>query len=395
MSSVGSISLPTAGGVFDLIRRGEVRTRSDVAQITGLSRTAVTARLSALLEAGLIVERDGESSTGGRPPTLLTFNAAAGAVFAVAIGRSRTQLAVCDLAGSVLASSEADHPAGIGPDELFQRVRTEMRGLLRKAGVPITLVRGVGLSLPGIVDTATATCVEAPVMRGWDGVALAPYFEDLAGLVVHVENDSKALALSEVNGHLRTHPDLVVLKASTGLGCGAFSAGDLIRGARGSAGELGHSKSPAATGRPCRCGEVGCLEAVAGGWALVQESVADGAAIAHVRDLVALAQEGDPDARRRIRESGRRVGEAMATVINLLNPSALVVGGDLAGAYDLFVAGLRETLYASAASWTSNDLVILPTTHGETAGRVGCAQLVVADVVSAVAVDRMLLAATV
>lgn len=394
MPGVASTSLPTAGGVFDLIRRGQVRTRSDVAQVTGLSRTAVTARLTALLESGLVVEADVESSTGGRPPTLLAFNAAAGAVFAVAIGRSRTQLAVCDLSGTVLAASEADHPDGIGPDELFKRVRSDLRKLLRLAGVPIERVRGVGLSLPGIVDTATATCVEAPVMRGWDGVALAPYFADLVGVVVHVENDSKALALSEVNGHLRTHPDLVVLKASTGLGCGAFNNGVLIRGARGSAGEVGHSKSAAAAGRSCRCGEVGCLEAVAGGWALVQESAADGAEVAHVRDLVALAQVGDADARRRIRESGRRVGEAMATVVNLLNPSALVVGGDLAGAYDLFVAGLRETLYASAASWTSNDLVILPTTHGETAGRVGCAQLVVADVVSAAAVDRMLLDAT-
>ena len=392
MASGGATALPTAGAVFELIRRGDVRTRSEVAQVTGLSRTAVTARLTALLDSGLIVENDGDESTGGRPPNLLEFNAAAGVVFAVAIGRSRTQLAVCDLAGTVLASSEADHPDGLGPDELFKRVRAGLRGLLRQAGVADAQVRGVGLSLPGIIDTATATCIEAPVMRGWDGVALAPYFEDLAGVVVHVENDSKALALSEVNGHLRTHPDLVVLKASTGLGCGAFSAGALIRGTRGSAGEIGHSKSPAAAGLRCRCGEVGCLEAVAGGWTLVQESIGDGTEIAHVRDLVALAQEGDPDARRRIRESGRRVGEAMATVVNLLNPSALVVGGDLAGAYDLFVAGLRETLYASAAAWTSNDLVILPTTHGETAGRVGCAQLAVADVLSVAAVDRLIAA---
>lgn len=393
MATGSATPATTAGGVFDLIRRGEVSTRAEVASVTGLSRTAVTARLAALLDSGLIVEVRGDTSTGGRPPTRLEFNAGAGAVFAVAVGRSRTQFAVCDLSGAVLASDETDHPDGIGPDELFGRVRSRLTSLLDQTEVPESAVRGVGLSLPGTVDPSTSTCVAAPVMRGWDGIALAPYFSDLDDVVVHVENDSKALALSEVAGHLRAHPDLVVLKASTGLGCGAFAAGRLIQGARGSAGEIGHTKSPAAAGLLCRCGEVGCLEAIAGGWALIQDPIADGR-VPHVRDLVALANAGDAEARRRVRDSGRRVGESMAAVVNLLNPSALVIGGDLAGAYDLFVAGLRETLYACAAAWASNELVILPTTHGEVAGRVGCAQLAVADVVSPAAVDRLLSART-
>lgn len=390
MAGGGASALPTAGGVLDLIRRGEVRTRADVAAVTGLSRTAVTARLSALLGAGLVLEGGEAPSTGGRPAAFLQFNGRSGTVLAVAVGRSRTQLAVCDLAGEVLATAEFDHADGIEPDDLFRRVRSDLAGLLDEAGVEAASIRGVGLSLPGIVDAATATCVSAPVLRGWEGVALAPYFADLEGAVVHVENDAKVLALSEAHGHLLQHPDLVVLKASTGFGCGVFVGGRLVRGAKGAAGEIGHTKNTGADGRICRCGEVGCLEAVAGGWALVQDSVADGVEVAHVRELAGLAVAGDAVARRRIRDSGRRAGEVMAGVVNLLNPSALVVGGDLAAAYDIFVAGLRETLYAGAAAGASNDLVILPATHGQAAGTVGCAQLAIADVLSPAAIDAQL-----
>ncbi|GGO90454.1 sugar kinase [Nocardioides phosphati] len=390
MAGGGATALPTAGGVLDLIRRGDVRTRADVASVTGLSRTAVTARLSALLGSGLVVEGGEAPSTGGRPATFLQFNGRAGSVLAVAVGRSRTQLAVCDLAGEVLATAEFDHADGLEPDALFRRVDKRLGALLAEAGVARDSVRGVGLSLPGIVDAATATCVSAPVLRGWDGVALAPYFSSLEGAVVHVENDAKALALSEAHGHLLEHPDLVVLKASTGLGCGVFVQGRLVRGAKGAAGEIGHTKNPGADGRTCRCGEVGCIEAVAAGWALVQDSIADGVEVAHVRELADLAVAGDAVARRRIRESGRRVGEVLAGVVNLLNPGAIVVGGDLAAAYDIFVAGLRETLYAGAAAGASNDLVILPATHGAAAGTVGCAQLAIADVLSPAAVDALL-----
>lgn len=380
---------PTAGAVLEMIRRGEVATRAEVAAATGLSRTAVTARLAALLDSGLVIEGSEAPSTGGRPPVRLQFNAASGSVLAVALGRSRTQLAVCDLEGAVLAASEFDHADGLPPDTMMPKVRRALDKLMATCGVGADRVRGIGLSLPGTIDTASGTSVSSPVMRGWDGVPLGRWFEDL-DCVVHVENDANALALSERTGHLLRWPNLVVLKASTGLGAGFFVDGRLVRGATGAAGELGHTKVAAAAGRVCRCGDVGCLDAVAGGWAMVQDMQAEGIAVTHVRDLVARALDGDAMARRHIRESGRRVGEVFAGVVNLLNPGAVVVGGDLAAAYDVFVAGLRETLYAGATAAASNNLEIVPITHGADAGVVGCAQVAVADVISPAAIDALL-----
>ena len=360
--------------------------------MTGLSRTAVTARLSALLRSGLLIEGEDAPSTGGRPPAQLRFNARAGVVLAGALGRSRTQFGLCDLEGEVLASAEFDHADGAVPDDLMPRLLDGFMDLLSDARVQPKAVRGVGLSIPGTVDIARGTSMSSPIMRGWDGVELAPYLKALDPVTIRIDNDARVLALSETRGHLQTHRDLVVVKASTGIGCGIISEGRLLRGARGAAGELGHTKSPSAGGRPCRCGETGCLESVAGGWALVQDVAAAGRPVSHIRELVERAARGDADARARIRDSGRHIGELLAAVVNLLNPRAVVVGGDMAPAYDTFVAGLRETLYAGATEVASRDLEILPSTYGAQAGVVGCAQLVLSEVLAPASLDKALAA---
>jgi predicted NBD/HSP70 family sugar kinase len=380
----------TAGQVFALIRDGVAPTRREVGRRTGLSRTAVTARVSALVAHGFLVEVSEGTSTGGRPPARLALDAGGGVVLAAAIGRSRTQLGVCDLAGEVLASSETDQEVGLGPAELMPRVSAGLDGLLRAVDRRPEDVRGIGLSIPGTVDQQTGSSLDSPVMPGWDGVALAPFFATARRAPVLADNDANVMALSERRGHLETLRDLVMVKASTGLGAGIVAGGSLQRGALGAAGEIGHSKVAEAGGAACRCGDRGCVEAVAGGWALVQALREQGREVGHVRDVVALALAGDGDARRMIRESGRTLGEVLAGVVNVLNPAALVVGGDIAAAYDVLAAGLRESVYGHATALSTRSLQIVPATHGDRAGVVGCAAMVLDHVLSAGSVDHVL-----
>jgi predicted NBD/HSP70 family sugar kinase len=311
-------------------------------------------------------------------------------VLAAAIGRSRTQLAVCDLAGEVLATCEFDQEVGTGPDGLMPRVARELGSVLAEVGRPSADVCGIGLSIPGTVDREGGCSLDSPVMPGWDGVQLAPYLTPHFDAPVLVDNDANVMALSERRGHLERFADLVMVKASTGLGAGIVSGGALQRGALGAAGEVGHTKVPDAAEVPCRCGDRGCVEAVAGGWALVQALRAHGREVDHVRDVVALALDGDSEARGMLRESGRRLGEVLAGVVNLLNPSALVVGGDMVLAYDMLAAGLRESVYGNATALSTRQLQIVPATHGDRAGVVGCAALVLEHVLSAQAVDEAL-----
>jgi len=386
----------TLGEVFALIRSGEVSTRSQVGRATGLSRTAVASRLSALLGSGLVVEdagggpAEGEPSGGGRPPIRLRFNRDAGVVLAGAIGRSRTQLAVCDLMGDVLVSSDLEQEVGPGPDELMPQVVACLSGLLEEVGRSASRVRAVGLSIPGTVDFGRGASLDSPIMPGWDRVELAPYLRVFGKAPVFVDNDANVMALSERRGHLERYRDLVLVKASTGIGAGIVSHGELLRGALGAAGELGHTKTPAAEGLTCRCGDTGCVEAVAGGWALVQTMRERGREVGHIRNLAAMAAGGDAEARHLVRESGRRLGEVLAATVNLLNPEAVVIGGDMVRAYDTFVAGLRETVYAGATALATRQLVIAPTTHGESSGVVGCAAMALEQVLNAAAVERAL-----
>jgi len=382
----------SAGDIYGLIRAAGATTRAELGELTGLSRTAVAARVAALAAQGLVTEREQAPSTGGRPAALLTFNADAGVVLAAAIGRSRTRLAVCNLAGEILAAGDIDQEIGIGPDELMPDVVKRLDVLLE--GHRGVRIHGVGLCLPGTVDQQRGCSLDSPIMSGWDGVPLAPYFADLTDAPVILDNDVNVIALAERRGDRQVVDDVLVIKASTGLGAGIIAGGSLQRGAVQAAGEFGHNKTPAADGVPCRCGDTGCLEAVAGGWALVRALTQQGRAVGHIRDVVELANGGDAEARRLIRDSGRHVGEVLAGAVNLLNPALLVVAGDMARAYDIFVAGLRETLYGNATALATRVLHVVPTTYGDQSGVIGSATMVLDDVLSPRLIDESLGAST-
>ncbi len=381
----------TAGELLDLVRTGRAETRARLRTLTGLSRTAVVARVQALTAAGLLLAGEELASTGGRPPGALLFNKDAGVVLAVAVGRSRSQLAVFDLDGTELVADSRDHKSGVGPDELMPRIADRLADLLREIEPPVV---GVGLSLPGTVDTVRGVSLDSPVMKGWDGRELAPYLAALTEAPLFVANDCDVLARSELHARPGGLRDALVVKASTGLGLGIVADGRVLGGHLGAAGEIGHTRLDAAEGLPCRCGATGCLETLAGGWALVGRLAVSGHSaghdVDHVRDLVALALRGDAEARGLLRDSGRRLGEVLAVAINLLNPEAVVLGGDMAAAFDVYAAGVRESVYARASALATRDLQFLPATHGDRAGLVGCAALALEGVLSPAAVDARL-----
>jgi predicted NBD/HSP70 family sugar kinase len=376
----------SVGDVFALIRKHRDVTRTDLGHLTGLSRTAVASRIAGLTTLGLVAEREQAPSTGGRPPTMLSFDVGAGVVLSVAVGISRTRLAVCNLAGEVLSITDIDQEVALGPDDLMPDIVKRLDVMLQEyAAVP---VYGVGLSLPGTVDRDRGCSRDSPILRGWDGVELRPYFSELqrlSGVPVVLDNDANAIAAVERQGY----DDVLVIKASSGLGAAIVAGGVLQRGAVQAAGEFGHNKIAAALGLPCRCGDTGCVEAIAGGWAMVGALQQQGHSVRHLRDVVELAHEGDAEARRMIRDSGRYVGEVLAAAVNLLNPAVVVVAGDMAGAYEIFVAGLRETLYGNATAQATRALEVVSAAHGSRSGIVGGAIMVLDEVLSPTAVDAL------
>jgi predicted NBD/HSP70 family sugar kinase len=274
-------------------------------------------------------------------------------------------VAVFDLSGVELAAASVDHEVGAPPDLVMPQVAAQLAALVGGLGAGHPVL-GTGLSLPGTVDPVRGVSIDSPAMAGWDRVDLADYLVTGLGALgpgpTYVANDADVLARSERLGHAAVHQDLLVLKASTGLGLGILAEGRIVSGHLGAAGEIGHTKVDAAAGRPCRCGDVGCLETIAAGWALVARLQEAGHRVDHVRDLAALAVAGDAEAKHHLRESGRRLGEVLAVAINILNPEAVVIGGDMAAAFDVYAAGVRESVYARASALATRDLRFLPST---------------------------------
>lgn len=373
MTSRASVS--GAGMIVAAVRSGAARTRTDLVQHTGLARGTVARRLELLLDAGLIVPTGNGTSTGGRPSEVFTLDPAAGSLLVADVGASRARVAVCDLLGSILAESE--HPLDVaqGPEPVLAELDGGWRSLIDGLGA-IAPVHGVGVGVPGPVDQETGTTVAPPIMTGWDRYPIRDVLADRHRCLVWVDNDVNAMALGEHRAVHRAHHNLLFVKVGTGIGAGLVLRGDVFRGAIGTAGDLGHLQMEGYEQRRCRCGMTGCVEAVAGGWALREQLEERGLHAADSREVVDLVRRGEPAAVELIRNAARVLGLAISHAVNLVNPSVVVIGGDLAHAREHLLAGIREVVYQRSLPLATANLEFATSAIDRRAGVVGLAHLV-------------------
>lgn len=391
---VGTPDVPaggSAGELLQLVRTGRATTRSELVRLTGLSRTAVNSRLEDLRRLDLVAETGRGPSTGGRPAGQVRFHPQGGVVLAAALGLTRSQLAVCDLSGDVVVQTSLELELGQGPTQVLDRVGEQLELLLQRAERTAGAVRGTALALPGPVEASAGWLVRPPGLPGWSEVPVRPFLTSRWRVPASVDNDVNAMAVAEHRAAgLDASTDVLLVKVSTGIGAGLVLGGRIHRGAVGAAGDIGHTAVHDADGVLCRCGNLGCLEAVASGSAVVRQLAARGRDVSRVADVVALVEAGDAEAHGLVRLAGRRLGEVLAQAVNLLNPSVLVLAGDLALAQEPLLAGVREAVYARATTLAARDLEIRPSALGEQAGLLGCAVTVLDQVLAADAVDREL-----
>ena len=380
-----------AGTLLQHLRDGVPRTRSELAAATGLGRSTVAQRVDALLASSLVGAAGEATSSGGRPPTQFAFNPSARAVLAADVGATHVRLAVTDLAAKVLASELVDLDIALGPEAVLRWVLDHGRTLLTKADRGVDDLAGVGIGLPGPVEHATGRPTNPPIMPGWDGFDVPGFVRTEAGDfhgVVTVDNDVNVMALGEHFINFRGVAHLLFVKVATGIGSGIISDGALRRGAQGAAGDLGHIHVPHDVDAMCRCGNVGCLEAVASGAAVASQLRAAGVEAHASRDVAALVRGGSVLATQLVREAGRTIGEVLASAVSLLNPSVIVIGGSLSAAGDPLLAGVREVVYRRSLPLATAELRIVPASAGDLSGVVGAAVMVIDDVLAPEAVDR-------
>jgi glucokinase len=385
--------LARAGDIFQLLRDGKARTRAELALTTGLARSTVAARIDALMLSGLVGPAGEANSSGGRPPSRFAFNPAARAVLAVDVGATHVIVAVTDLSGKVLAERRLAQDVAAGPEQVLGKVVKEGLVLLRKAGRGANDLAGVGIGLPGPVEHATGRPVKPPIMPGWDGFDVVRFVQRSVPVPVLVDNDVNIMALGERTAHWPEHGNFLFIKVATGIGSGIISSGELQRGANGTAGDLGHVRVPRGDGVLCRCGNYGCLEALASGPALAAELERQGVPASRGSDVLRLVGEGNLQAIHALRQAGRDVGDVLATAVNLLNPSVIVIGGSLGQAGEHLMAGVREVVYRRSLPLATSHLRIALSVAGDQAAILGASQLVTQYVLSPAAIEATIQAA--
>jgi predicted NBD/HSP70 family sugar kinase len=376
-----------------LLRDGRPRTRAELVDSTGLGRSTVTQRIELLLSSGLVGHAGEGISTGGRPPARVAFNPAARIVLGADVGATHARLAVTDLAGTVLAETGHSIDIADGPETVLPGLVRSARKLVRGVGRRLDEVLGLGVGLPGPVEHHTGRPINPPIMPGWDGFDVPGYLAEALGTVTLVDNDVNVMALGEHFSHWRGADHLVLVKVATGIGSGIVSDGRLVRGAQGAAGDLGHIRVPGGDDVPCRCGNTGCLEAVASAVAVAARLRGLGIDAASSADVVRLVRGGSAPAAQLLRDAGRDIGEVLAAVVSLLNPSVIVLAGGLSLAGEHLLAGVREVVYRRSLPLATKHLRIVESLTGERAGVVGAAVLVLEHALAPEQVDRLLVRA--
>lgn len=384
-----TIATGTPGDLLRLIRSGTATTRAELATVTGLARSTIAQRIDSLAAQGWIKDAGEAPSTGGRPPTVLGFNEQAGTVLVADIGATHSRVAVANLAGEIIAETTHDLEIAAGPEAVLGWVTEAFRELHDGTGRPPTDVVGVGIGLPLRVEFTEGRSVSPPITPGWDGYDVRGYFVDRFHVPVLVDNDVNIMALGEHWVTQAEIADFVFVKVGTGIGAGLVLGGRIHRGAQGTAGDLGHI--PVGDyNTVCSCGNLGCLESVAGGAALARALAATGKPTPDARGVMELVRRGDPEAGQAVREAGRLLGRVLAAAVTLLNPAMIMIGGDIAQGGDQLLAGVREVVFGRSTARATTGLVIAPSTLGDRAGVVGAAAMVIEHVLDPESIDASL-----
>jgi predicted NBD/HSP70 family sugar kinase len=363
--------------VVRAVRMAGSLTQAEIARTTGLSAATVSNIVRELKDGGTVEVTP--TSAGGRRARSVSLSGDAGIVIGVDFGHTHLRVAVGNLAHQVLAEEAEPLDVDASSEEGFDRAEALVKRLIAATGIGQDKVVGVGLGVPGPIDVSSGTLGSTSILPGWTGINPSEELAGRLGVPVYVDNDANLGALGElVWGGGRGVKDLAYIKVASGVGAGLVIDGQIYRGPGGTAGEIGHITLDE-SGPVCRCGNRGCLETfTAARYVLPLLQPSHGADLTMER-VVQLAREGDPGCRRVIGDVGRHIGSGVANLCNLLNPSRVVLGGDLAEAGELVLGPIRESVSRYAIPSAARQLSVAPGALGGRAEVLGALALVLSE----------------
>lgn len=307
------------------------------------------------------------------------------------VGGTNVKIALVDGEGKIIYSNSVPTYAQMGYEYTVNNIKQAIRDLMKETNTDAKEIEGIGFDFPGQVDYKTGVVKLAPNIPGWINVPIAQMIEEEFNIPTRIDNDVRCAALGELKfGAGKGCENFVCITVGTGIGSGLVINGQLVRGAANAAGEIGHIKLQMNGGPICGCGDTGCLEAFASGPSIVamaQEYLkggkstkfremagADGEITPYI--VAKAAEAGDPVAKRIFEIVGTYIGMGLVSVINLLNPEKVIIGGGVAAAGDLLLDPIRKTIKERAMVVACNSVEIVPAELGNSAGVIGASMLV-------------------
>jgi glucokinase-like ROK family protein len=377
--------------VIRTLRKNGRTTRSKIMATTGWSKAKISQDVNSLIEKKYLVEVGEGNSTGGRKPRILRINKRLGYIVGIDIGATSLEIALADATGSVIDRTAEPADVRQPPESLLNRCVELMLEMVAVHNLQPEQVLGIGVGVPGPVNFDKGVLVAPPLMPDWENYPICKTFKKaFTSAFIVVDNDVNIMALGEkFSGNARDIDHYMVIKIGTGIGCGIVANRTIHRGNDGCAGDIGHICVDK-NGPVCRCGNRGCLEAMAAGPAITEQAllaVAEGKSAIlkemydanggklSPEDVNAACREGDAAALEIIRTSGQMIGEVLAGLVNFFNPSHIFITGGISNfGNHLLIAIKRAVLRRSLPLATSN-LTISFSKTGSDAGILGAISL--------------------
>ncbi len=330
--------------------------RTDLADQMGLTRAAVTLIVNDLIENEVILEAESRAIPSGRPPVVLEINPKRGLVAAVDMGATHMNIAIADFSAKIIGEKYLPLNIQQGPLICLPEVSRNLKELLKEHGIDSSQLMAVGIGVPGPVITDAGMVVSPPIMPGWDGYPIRKTLEQELGCSISLNNDAELGALGEwAYGAGRGEKNLAFIKVGSGIGAGLILNQQIYGGTTGSAGEIGHLTIDE-NGPLCTCGNRGCLEAFAGGHAIAlqarhlvesgKRTLLSSIPIENLtaQEVAKAARRGDLPSQDIIMRAGKFIGIAIAGLVNLFNPGAVIIGGGVAQSGDLLTNSIRQAV---------------------------------------------------
>ena len=308
----------------------------------------------------------------------------------VDIGGTNVKIALVDFDGKIVYSNTVPTRAEMGYEAGVNNIKQAIKELMQETGESAKTIEAIGFGLPGQIDYKEGVVKNLPNIPGWVNIPLAKIIEDEFSIPTRLDNDVRCAALGELNfGAGKNCENLICITVGTGIGSGIVLNGKLVRGASNAAGEIGHIKMDMTGGPLCGCGDYGCFEAYASGPAIVtmakeyisggksakyKEMATDGIITPYIVAQAAL--QGDAVSIQIFKQMGKIIGTGLASVINLLNPEKIIIGGGVADAGEILLDPIRKTIIDRAMPIQGNAVEVVPAQLANTAGVIGASLLI-------------------